>query len=69
MLVHRTSDVAEIVPAPAFSDAAQRAPDPGAPRYCLALRQPEQLLAQTLHLPAQARDALAQRRVLPLYKD
>lgn len=63
-----TSAAAAIAPAPALSGAAPRAPAPGVPQYCSALRQPAQLIAQTLHLPAQARDALAQRRVLPLHK-
>lgn len=63
-----TSAGAAIVPAPALSGAAPPAAAPGAPRFRSALRQPAQLIAQTLHLPAQDRDALAQRRVLPLHK-
>ncbi len=64
---HTSADAA-IVPAPALSGAVPPEPAPGAPRCRSALRQPAQLLAQTLHLPAKARDALAQRRVLPLHK-
>lgn len=66
--VHCTSAAAAIVQAPALSDAAPRAPAPGVLQCRLVSRQPAKLLAQSLHLPAQARDALAQRRVLPLHK-
>ena len=67
-MVHHMFSAAVKDPVPALSGAAPPALAACVLQSISAFRQQAQLIAQTLHLPAQVRNALAQRRVLPLHK-